>query len=139
MTLEAVCRHCQAELPRGTRSNKKYCNNTCGTNARNTKWNALNREKYLQNRNAYNIKSRATPKGKWIAHKDRALGAGIPFTLTFEQWWELWEPHWEERGIGGKVMCRTADKGGYELGNVRIDTQANNNREACITGGRAKC
>jgi hypothetical protein len=139
--LEAVfaCPYCLAPHPEGTRTNKKYCSTRCGNNARNEKWNVLNREKYLQSRRATNAKRRATPKGKWVDHKHRAKQSGIDFNLSFEEWWQLWEPHWEDRGIGGLVMCRTNDSGAYELGNVRIDTQANNNREACLSGGRAKC
>lgn len=67
---------------------------------------------------------------KYTDHKHRAKQSGVEFKLTYEEWWEIWEPHWEGRGLGGLVMCRYGDNGAYEVGNVRIDTQANNNREA---------
>jgi hypothetical protein len=72
-----------------------------------------------------------TPLRKFQNHKNRASRRGIAFTLTFEQWWELWEPHWDEMGRnkGCKVMCRYLDKGGYEPGNVRIDTVEGNAAE----------
>jgi len=71
---------------------------------------------------------------KFRSHKSNASKRGIPFKLTFEQWWELWEPHWEERGRnkGCKVMCRYLDSGGYEVGNVRIDTVAANADERSL-------
>ena len=69
-----------------------------------------------------------------VAYRAHAVGAaerGIEFKLTFAQWWELWEPHYEQRGrnTGQKVMCRTGDAGAYEVGNVRIDTVAGNGAE----------
>jgi hypothetical protein len=55
---------------------------------------------------------------------------GIPFLLTFEEWWQIWQDsgHWEERGnlSGQYVMCRNADQGPYAVGNVRIDTVRGN-------------
>lgn len=141
MALEAVfdCQYCHQPIPEGGRKDRKYCSVGCGNIVRRSKWRALNREKDLQQRREQNVKRRLTPRGKWLDQKMGASQRGIDFNLTFDQWWELWETHWHERGIGGKVMCRYADKGAYEIGNVRIDTQANNNIEACLTGGRAKC
>lgn len=57
-------------------------------------------------------------------HIGSARKRGIPFRMTFEQWWELWEPHYERRGMGAGcfVMCRTKDDGPYAVGNARIDT-----------------
>jgi len=55
---------------------------------------------------------------------------GIGFHLTFEQWLDLWEKsgHLKERGRGaGKyVMSRKDDDGDYEIGNVFIQTHAQN-------------
>jgi hypothetical protein len=48
----------------------------------------------------------------------------IPFRLTFEEWWSIWElsGHWHERGYrrGQYCMARYGDQGAYEVGNVRI-------------------
>ena len=66
----------------------------------------------------YNV----SPRGKYQAHKLNARTRGIGFNLTFEQWWEAWKPHWDERGRGkGKYhMCRHGDSGPYEIGNIYL-------------------
>lgn len=69
------------------------------------------------------------------AYRQHAVNAGqrgIPFEMTFAQWWAIWEPHYEQRGRskGQMVMCRTGDQGGYSAGNVRVDTSQSNAREA---------
>lgn len=67
---------------------------------------------------------------KYKAHKSCAKKRNIPFTLTFEEWYDIWQKSgkWELRGKGkGKyVMSRIADKGGYTLGNVFIQSNVNN-------------
>lgn len=70
----------------------------------------------------------------FTSHRARARRRGLAFTLTFDQWWELWAPHWHERGIriGQKGMCRTRDEGGYTPGNVRIDTVTANGHERAV-------
>lgn len=71
-----------------------------------------------------------SPWRKYLKHKVRANYRGIPFVLTFEEWWEIWDKsgHWEERGrgTGSYVMSRVADLGGYEVGNVFIQTSRQN-------------
>lgn len=71
------------------------------------------------------------PYKRFVLHRARAVRHGIPFTLTFEQWWELWKPHYHQRGRrrGNKVMCRYLDAGGYTLGNVAIKTVRENAQE----------
>lgn len=66
--------------------------------------------------------------------KSSAKARGITFELTFQQWWDVWAPHWGERGtrVGQKCMCRTRDEGGYTLGNVRIDTVTANVHERTV-------
>lgn len=63
-------------------------------------------------------------------HKSGAKFRGIEFKFTFDEWWEIWKPHFHNRGVhkGQFVMCRTMDNGAYEVGNVRIDTPAGNAR-----------
>jgi len=67
---------------------------------------------------------------KFKAHKRRAEKRNIPFTLTFEEWYDIWQKsnHWEQRGRGRDkyVMSRIGDKGGYTLGNVFIQSNLNN-------------
>lgn len=75
-----------------------------------------------------------TPKAKYALHRSQAGRRGIAFTLTFDEWWAIWEPHWEKRGSGGQqmCMCRTRDEGAYALGNVRIATNKENRQEAAV-------
>lgn len=72
------------------------------------------------------------PVKAYRQHAVRAGRRGIEFNLTFSQWWALWEPHYAARGTntGQMCMCRTGDKGAYEIGNVRIDTVNSNRQEA---------
>lgn len=74
---------------------------------------------------------RSTARQKYAQHKSNAHRRGIEFDLSFDEWWEIWAPHWAQRGShsGGKVMCRTHDKGPYKAGNVRIDTVKGNAAE----------
>lgn len=71
------------------------------------------------------------PHKAFANHVYGAASRGIPFEMTFEEWWGIWEPHYEQRGRGGEklVMCRTGDKGPYAVGNVRIDTGKANVQE----------
>ncbi len=66
-------------------------------------------------------------------HRIHARARGIPFLLTFEQWWEIWKRsrrwHLRGRGRGRYHMSRIADRGGYTLGNVRIVLHETNRRE----------
>tara|TARA_R110000851_G_scaffold61962_6_gene142520 strand:+ start:4809 stop:5204 length:396 start_codon:yes stop_codon:yes gene_type:complete len=72
-----------------------------------------------------------TPRAKYCKQKNHAKTRGIPFNLTFEEWWEMWEPHFRNRGknVTNLMMCRTGDTGAYEVGNVRLDTPLSNQRE----------
>jgi len=73
-------------------------------------------------------------KEKYWAQKSQAKNRGIEFKLTFDQWWDIWQTSgkWEERGRnkGQYVMSRFNDCGAYEINNVFIQTNANNNRDA---------
>lgn len=74
---------------------------------------------------------KATPLMCYQRHKSTAKARGIEFDLTFDEWWAIWEPHFDRRGRASDAlqMCRTADAGGYTVGNVRIDTCAANQAE----------
>lgn len=82
----------------------------------------------------YVMPARTTPKDRYQQHKRSSKIRGIEFTLTFEQWWGLWEPHWERRGQKSQdmCMCRKGDKGGYTWGNVRIATVKENQHERAL-------
>ena len=119
----------------GRRSNAVYCSTACGNKYRNRTYLAKHgmTAEFQEMQKARNIKYRGTIHGTFMSHKHRAKQCGIVFNLTFSEWWSLWEPLWDGRAGDNTtylVMCRTGDTGPYELGNVRIDTRANNNREA---------
>lgn len=67
-------------------------------------------------------------------HKSNANKRGIPFELTFAQWWDMWAIHFHQRGPGrgNKMMCRLRDQGGYVVGNVRIATAKENQQERAV-------
>jgi hypothetical protein len=69
----------------------------------------------------------ASARYKYSKHKSSAKQRGIPFLLTFEQWWQIWQEsgHWEKRGCP-YMMTRLKDEGPYAVGNVRIATGAQN-------------
>jgi hypothetical protein len=71
----------------------------------------------------------AADRTAWAAYvqqKSNALGRGLEFRLTFNEWLRIWNKsgHFSERGRrrGQYVMCRYGDLGAYEVGNVFIGT-----------------
>ena len=71
-----------------------------------------------------------TPTGAFSRQKHNARKRGIPWRLTLEEWWAVWEQSgkWPERGRGiGYVMSRCGDTGAYEVGNVFIQPAMANN------------
>lgn len=68
---------------------------------------------------------------RYAQHKKHAKERGIEFEFTFDEWWAIWEPHWEKRGTHKDQlgMCRTHDKGPYRVDNVRLDTPKGNAAE----------
>ena len=52
--------------------------------------------------------------------KANAAARGIAWRLTFHQWFDWWGEDLDHRGAGHDklMMCRTADRGAYELGNI---------------------
>ena len=79
-----------------------------------------------------------SPRLRYLQHKHAAKQRGVEFDLTFAEWWEIWAPHYHQRGRrpDQMQMCRTADEGAYRTGNVRIDTGAANRAEARVTSVR---
>lgn len=71
------------------------------------------------------------PYQRFKTHARNARVRGLEFKFTFPEWWEYWKLKFNERGThkGQSVMCRTGDAGGYEPGNVRIDTVEANAQE----------
>lgn len=66
--------------------------------------------------------------------KRRAKERGIVFLLAFEEWLQIWTDsgHLAERGPKKYQHCmaRFGDKGPYAVGNVKICTNEENQREA---------
>ena len=62
---------------------------------------------------------------------------GIEFHLTFEEWCNIWDQsgHYAERGRGDGKYCmsRYGDIGAYEVGNVFIQLNLDNSKQA-MTG-----
>jgi hypothetical protein len=60
----------------------------------------------------------------YLTQKSHAKSRGIPFLLTFDEWWEVWfeSGKWNRRGRRRDqfVMARHGDIGPYANGNVRI-------------------
>lgn len=84
-----------------------------------------------ENRRRLYLKS---PRRKYQEHKQHARDRGVVFTLTFEEWWAVWEESgvWSQRGRlkGQYCMHRIGDRGGYTPGNVYI-AKSEANSYAC--------
>lgn len=78
------------------------------------------------------INDRRTRDKYWI-QKSGAKRRGVPFLLTFHEWFKIWNDSgkWEERGsVRGKYcMSRFNDLGPYVVGNVYIQTFGQNTSE----------
>lgn len=127
----ATCKQCGTYFV-GKRKDAKYCKQACGSNFRNRKHRKINSQtsEYKAKVKAQAAKDNSTPYGRYVQHKHRAKQSNVAFNLSFRDWLNIWGDKYSERGLGKLVMCRNSDQGAYEVGNVRIDTQANNNREA---------
>jgi len=72
------------------------------------------------------------PIRAYLGHKSNAKHRGIAFDLTLAEWWNIWKTsgHYHERGRGARryVMARKNDLGPYAVGNVSIQTGAENQR-----------
>jgi hypothetical protein len=80
------------------------------------------------NKKEYNSEYRKTPKGRYDNQRTASKHRGVEFLLTFEEWWDIWEDHYDQRGRKSHelCMCRYNDEGAYEVGNVYIDTNRHN-------------
>ena len=93
----------------------------------------MNYEQYQNYQSAYQALYQKTPRGKYAFHKSSAKKRGIPFLLTFEEWWDIWQASgkWEQRGRRRDqyVMARFGDLGAYKRDNVRICLAGENTDE----------
>lgn len=85
---------------------------------------------------------RRSPKGQFQRHKERAKARGVPFLLTFRQWFAIWALSGKWYGRGPKmrqyVMMRKGDEGPYAVGNVTIGRAQQNLKDAGKTGIRRR-
>ena len=69
-------------------------------------------------------------KNKYHSQKARAKIRGIPFEMTFEEWWDIWQKSgkWEQRGkrADSYQMARYNDVGPYSVNNVYITKMKKN-------------
>ena len=80
------------------------------------------------------MKRKDRPRHKFNQHRFDAKKRGVPFLLTFEEWFEIWNAsgHFHERGPrrGQYCMSRFGDKGPYAVGNVFIQLTTQNSSDA---------
>jgi hypothetical protein len=69
-----------------------------------------------------------TPKKAFQQHRANAKQRGIPFEMTFDDWWGIWREwfHLRGRGTNGLCMARHGDAGPYAVGNVYLTTNLGN-------------
>ena len=77
-----------------------------------------------------------TPKRKYLDQKWNAIKRGIPFLISFDEWWSIWQQsgHWDQRGYrqGQYCMSRYNDIGPYSYNNVFIQPIVQNTKDAQI-------
>ena len=131
--MSRTCIFCDTDIshrrPQAKKCASKECLRLYDLECSTERYNKLKKNKqFISTRKARDKVSRQRPMSRYKGHRSNAKTRGIPFNLTFDEWWSLWEPHWKQRGTE-KAMCRTEDAGAYEVGNVRIDTYSNNAKE----------
>lgn len=70
----------------------------------------------------------------YTTQRNNANKRGIPWQMTFAEWWGVWERsgkfHLRGRHLGGWVMARHGDLGPYSVENVAICTHSENAKTA---------
>ena len=79
-----------------------------------------------------------TPMGRFVRQKASANRRGIPWELSFDDWWGIWQESgkWEERGnkTGQFCMGRKNDIGPYSKENVMIIPSSKNSQDSWKNG-----
>jgi hypothetical protein len=119
-------------MPHKDPDKRKASNRASCANYQRSEKGKANRRQYRASLK-YQLADRAyksSPRALFLDQKRNAKGRGIPFFLTFAEWWSVWEQsgHWEQRGChqGEYVMSRPGDDA---VGNVRIVQVEANIRE----------
>lgn len=100
-------------------------------------------ERYTASKNCVQCHARNALKGNrawrltnaarmaYLNQETKAAARGIQWLFTFDSWWELWGPHYANRGRAAESLCmaRTGDTGPYAPDNVRITTNTANHQE----------
>ena len=72
---------------------------------------------------AYQRRWFKSPRGRYHQHKTSAGKRGIPFLLTFEEWWDIWQTSGSGRNAGAdeiSMSWRVWAPGCHERDNIRI-------------------
>ena len=73
-------------------------------------------------------------KWAYADHKSRAKKRNLSLTLSFDEWLAIWTNSGKldlrGRGAGKYCMSRVGDKGGYDMGNVFIQSFSANSADA---------
>ncbi len=76
-------------------------------------------------------------RNNYLYQKSAAKGRDIEFLLSFDEWIKIWmdSGHLPNRGKGSSQYCmsRFDDKGAYAVGNVKIITNCQNEKERKLT------
>jgi len=81
---------------------------------------------------------------KYSLHKAQAKYRGIPFLLSFEEWYDWWLQNGVDKQLDTSYkkgdpnrlcMCRFKDQGAYELANIYLATHHQNLLDAGREGG----
>lgn len=71
------------------------------------------------------------PRQAFNSARSGAAQRGIPWLLSYDEWWQLWRDHWSRKASQRLALARYADWGPYERDNCRVTTDAENTREKC--------
>ncbi|KKK95083.1 hypothetical protein LCGC14_2676360, partial [marine sediment metagenome] len=89
-------------------------------------WRKAHKQQCLDSHNRWR---KANPKSTACsAQKSRAKARGIGFNLTLQEWIEWWGDQFILRGTNSNDLCmaRIGDVGAYEIGNIKMITNAQN-------------
>lgn len=134
---ESDCVVCGEPFPR-TRTDKKYCSNSC-KNKQNYKNNGHKFRKNYQ----FRYHARTIEQQAYINARGRALREGVPFTITLEDIPPCdgicpitLEPIFRSKGLhfnNSPSLDRIDNSKGYEPGNIRVISYRANSRKGDLS------
>jgi hypothetical protein len=71
------------------------------------------------------------PRQAFSTQRNGAKEREIEWSMTFDEWWEIWKPYYHMRGQGTNDLCmaRNGDVGPYKVGNVYLTTKLGNSHD----------